>query len=784
MLSIKSAYDYQVIIGLIILLWSVGSSKGEHNERQVPKLRVLGLFSYQGSDWDGECVIPAARLAKDEINRNDSILPGYMLELIEANSGCDRDLGVREFVKKALYSEQHLPVAIIGTGCSSSTIPIASVAGREDILLPQVSYGAASPFLSFTDSFPYFYRTVPTDEYIEGARISLMQMFNWKRYGIHNTAFGGDNVVWIEHSITALRTGIVQHIMGAEEVYTGEPYQQDSRTTGNSVFETAQLVNDIYTSGMRIGMIYGIQESLISDLLCILYRHNLVYPQIIWMLIDLGTYDRLSTPDCTPEEMRQATEGIIYFGHQYNSTSNGVFDVTNKTFEQYYKSYVNESRKYAEENCPDTNRTETNCTDTNCTDTNCTDTCSNIRNIWSTFTYDAMWALGLALHKAEEKLHNNNSSLANFKLGNSTISGVIIEELARINFTGASGDVSFDKTHKREFLAIAIQQVQSGTLKRIGLYSPSKNSSQLGNLCLDESAFLWSVGSPPADSFPIKTLLAETWVLVLMYLLLTVGILWNNFFLLINFYYQNFPSIKSSSTRLNHLMFAGNNLLLLGGIAVVIKVTDEYEAVVFGTLCQSTWWLFDLGLLLVLIITLLKSWRIYRIFNSFEPGKFLSDNTFIAIATGCIIINAIYHSVFVMVNNTNFVRVKILPSEGFVRQKVMYCQPSNWWGIFYLPHLVMIIILCVLAFAIRKVYDKQFNDAKNIATFFYITALVVTICAGISYAVSPANDVYDKITISLLLDCTAILCIVFTCLLTLFVPKMMPLFKYLYCHRQ
>ncbi|XP_065899901.1 gamma-aminobutyric acid type B receptor subunit 1-like [Dysidea avara] len=764
MLSIKSAYNYQVVTGIIALLWSTDSSTGEHNESKGPAiLRVLGLFSYRGSDWDGEYVIPAARLARDEINRNDSILPGYVLELIEANSGCDRDRGVREFVRNALHST-HQPVAIIGTGCSSSTIPIASVAGREDILLPQVSYGAASPFLSFTDSFPYFYRTVPTDEYIEGARISLMQKFNWKRYGIHNTAFGGDNVVWIDHSITALRAGIEKHITGAEEVYTGEPYQQDSRTTGNSAFENAQLVNDIYTSGMRIGMIYGIQESLISDLLCILYRHNLVYPQIIWMLIDLGTYDQLYSPDCEPEEMRQATEGIIYLGHQYNSTSDGVFDVTNKTFEQYYKSYISESRKYAIER-------EHND--------------SNIGNIWSTFTYDAMWALGLALHKAEEKLHNDNSGLADFTLGNSNISEAIIEELAGINFAGASGNVSFDKTHKREFLAIAIQQVQNGTLKKIGLYSPSNNSSQLGNLSLlNESTFLWSVENPPADSFPIKTLLAETWVVVLMYLLLTVGILWNNFFLLINFHYQNFYSIKSSSARLNHLMFAGNNLLLLGGIMVVIKVTDEYEAVVFGTLCQSTWWLFDLGLLLVLIITLLKSWRIYRIFNSFEPGKFLSDNTFIAITTGCIIINTIHHSVFVMVNNTNFVRVKILPSEGFVRQKVMYCQPSNWWGILYLPHLVMMIILCVLAFAIRKVRNKQFNDAKNIATFFYITALVVPICAGVSYAVSPANDIYDKISVSLLLNCTAILCIVFTCQLTLFVPKMIPLFKHLYCHRQ
>ena len=449
------------------------------------------MFSYRGSDWDGEYVIPAARLARDEINRNDSILPGYALELVEANSGCDRDRGVHEFVRNALHSE-HQPVTILGAGCSSSTIPIASTAGREEVLTPQVSFASTSPFLSFTDSFPYFYRTIPTDEFIEGARISLMQKFNWKRYGIHNTEIGGDDEVWIDHSITTLRTGIQQHIIGAEEVYTGEPYQQIIRNKG---FEKAQLVDEIRTSGMRVGMIYGLQESLISDLLCILYHHNLVYPQIIWMLIDLGTYDQLSSPNCTTEEMRQATEGIIYLGHQCNSTSDGVFDVTNKTFEQYYKSYVEESKKYADDKGHEV---------------------YSVNNYWSTFTYDAMWALGLALHKAEEKLHNNNSSLADFTLGNSNISGTIIKELAGINFAGASGNVSFDKTRKREFLAIAIQQVQNGTLKRIGLYSPSNDSSQLGILSLNESALLWSVENPPLDIFPMKALLAEMWVVVLI----------------------------------------------------------------------------------------------------------------------------------------------------------------------------------------------------------------------------------------------------------------------------
>ena len=44
-------------------------------------------------------------------------LNNYVLELIEANSGCDCDRRVREFVRNALHST-HQPVAVLGTGCS------------------------------------------------------------------------------------------------------------------------------------------------------------------------------------------------------------------------------------------------------------------------------------------------------------------------------------------------------------------------------------------------------------------------------------------------------------------------------------------------------------------------------------------------------------------------------------------------------------------------------------------------------------------------------------------
>jgi len=737
----------------------------------VTALGIVGLFPYRrdSSLWDGEYVIPAARLATDEINHNKSVLPGYKLELIEGDSGCARDSGVREFVRNALHSKQPPPVAILGAGCSSSTIAIASIAGRDDIRLPQLSYGATSPFLSLTSSYPYFYRTVPTDESTSLAIISLVKKFNWKRYGIHNAAAG---TILNEIAVTTLRSGMHLHIESSKEVYFGGT----NRDMGG--FEDQRTFReDLHTSGMRIGMMYGVR-GFIGEMMCYLYKHKFTYPNIVWIVQNnRGNWYNASTDSCTVEEMHQATHGMIHFDYPLRTRNDDdVINVTNKTFKEYYQLYINKSRKYASERGD-----------------NYTD---SLLNAWAAITYDSMWTLGLALHKAEEKLLRFNSTLAQFSLRNQNISKniskTIIEELSKIKFAGASGNVSFDEAHKRPFI-ITIDQVQNGALKRIGLYHPSSNNSVLGKLELYDK-LLWSLSNPPSDVFVTEVLLAQKWAGILMLVFLILGFLWNSFSSLVNFHYQNFHSIKASSPQLNYVIFAGNNLLLLSGVLLVIRTIKEHDMVIFSTLCMTAQWLFDLGLLLVLNTTLLKSWRLYRIFHSFrrKPGKLISDNTFIGLSVGWISINTTYHIVFTLVHNSNIAEEKLLAVEGQHRQKVVYCLLPSLIGLFYVPHFLMAVILCLLVFLIRRAYPKHlkvnavykhFNDAKNIVIFFYATVPIATICLVLSQLLSPANGVYNMVTPSLILDCTAVCCIVFMCQSMLFMPKMLPVFRHLYSHR-
>ena len=752
---------HKALLLFVLLLLIARQSDGED---ELVSLRILGLFPHKNSSWNGEYIIPAARLARDEINKSTDILPGYKLELIVADSMCSRDPGLRAFVENAIgygnIPQSEKIIAVLGPGCSSSSIPIASITGRDEIRIPQLSYGATSVFLSFVHSYPYFYRTVPTDVYTTHARVKLMEAFNWRRYGIHNAGVGDSNQIVTDHSLTSLRIELARHIPDSVEVYTGESRTIISR---DDYRDQLPFTKDMIASRMRIGMLHGTQQN-IEALFCFLYRQKLIYPQIVWIVSHhSGTWYNTGTDDCSAEEIRQATHGVIHLDYQLKVNDDDIITVTNKTFTEYHEDYVIEAREYAIEfNDSDYNKSS--------------DNILSLLNDWATVTYDSMWTLGLALDKAEKSLNGRNLSL--LSENNTVTSATILENLKNISFNGASGQIKFDGEHKRE-MAIAIQQVQYGRLIDIGSYLPGPNSTSLGELNLDESALLWSMDDPPLDDYVIETIFADKWAGILMTLLLVAGFIWNSFSLVVNFRYQHFHSIKASSPPLNYVIFAGNYMLLIAGIVLVIKAVLQDDTIAFSTSCRTHSWLFDLGLLLLLSTTLLKSWRIYRIFHSFsrKHSKTITDNIFIAVIIVLILLNTMYHIVYVLIDDRDLIKEKVLPFENQVRQRIVYCQPWDLWALLYLPHFSMAVALCLLAFSIRKVKLKQFNDAANIAIFFYATTPVAGICTALSVILSPANSDHHLVTASLILECVTICFIVFMCQLTLFMPKMLPLFR-------
>ncbi|OXA58880.1 Gamma-aminobutyric acid type B receptor subunit 2 [Folsomia candida] len=150
-------------------------------------LTILGLFEFNYITKtplglrrrdNGESERAAAQMALDDVNGNDKILSGYKLVQITNDTQCDPGTGVDAFFH-ALYSQKNSTkiIALLGTACDEVTERVSKVATHQRIV--QVSFGSTSPSLSDRSEFPFFYRTVaPVSSHSE-AIIELISHFNW-----------------------------------------------------------------------------------------------------------------------------------------------------------------------------------------------------------------------------------------------------------------------------------------------------------------------------------------------------------------------------------------------------------------------------------------------------------------------------------------------------------------------------------------------------------------------------------------------------------------------------
>uniref|UniRef100_A0A8I3RTN8 Gamma-aminobutyric acid type B receptor subunit 2 n=2 Tax=Canis lupus familiaris TaxID=9615 RepID=A0A8I3RTN8_CANLF len=146
-----------------------------------PPLSIMGLMPLtkevaKGSIGRG--VLPAVELAIEQI-RNESLLRPYFLDLRLYDTECDNAKGLKAFYDAIKYGPNHLMV--FGGVCPSVTSIIAeSLQGWN---LVQLSFAATTPVLADKKKYPYFFRTVPSDNAVNPAILKLLKHYQWKRVG-------------------------------------------------------------------------------------------------------------------------------------------------------------------------------------------------------------------------------------------------------------------------------------------------------------------------------------------------------------------------------------------------------------------------------------------------------------------------------------------------------------------------------------------------------------------------------------------------------------------------
>ena len=117
-----------------------------------PVLSLLNVLPYPDkrpfAAWDGGLeLIPAGRLAVEQINANPDVLPNHRLELIDIESeACGLTLVTEGLVNsyRHLVDPHSTVVGMVGLFCSSVTNVIAAIGGYPNIALLEIA-GSTSP---------------------------------------------------------------------------------------------------------------------------------------------------------------------------------------------------------------------------------------------------------------------------------------------------------------------------------------------------------------------------------------------------------------------------------------------------------------------------------------------------------------------------------------------------------------------------------------------------------------------------------------------------------------
>ena len=265
-----TALKLQVFTVLATLVLTTVSSKNR-------TINILTLLPYPDTlfnpSWrDGPQVSVALEIAKENINKQTGILPGYQIELIRGDSGCEYTTKAYEAIVSNVYSSSTGVVGIIGPGCSSASIAMTTLSSRKELSLITV-HGGGSPILSDRTQRPYALGTLGSSEAFAIVGIHIMQKHNWRRVGI---LFEEARVFY---STTVKRIG--------------EIFSELNSTLDTTAVLTIGFVFPVYDSFIPLNVIVdeGLRVNLLltsvpttQRIVCLAFHRGMVYPKYQWVI--------------------------------------------------------------------------------------------------------------------------------------------------------------------------------------------------------------------------------------------------------------------------------------------------------------------------------------------------------------------------------------------------------------------------------------------------------------------------------------------------------------------
>ena len=738
-------YLLKLVIATVLVLRAQCSSQrccnsqGSDRETDIKTIYMIlmvpypdphGRESLEASFDDGHNISPAAYLAVDQINDRTDILKGYKLDLIRSDGGCNVEQRMVESFAKYFYYRTVPAAGIIGLTCYQSSERIVDLTTNKRAGILSLPYFKLPSFRNQPNAFGIIDTELCTgDLYFE-----LIQKNKWK----HVAVLYDNNKEGFEQLLEKLNDKPDFDI-----AYTAE------------LSEDVIPLEGLRGSFARVILVIA-SPNLYCMLFCLAYHRQMIYPDYQWIFEysneqyseTLFNYNGVKY-HCSTEQIHRALEGGLYFFERFTPLDQEKVIFSGFNFTQFLNHYYAQADTYA--NMYNVSSTPT---------------------IWGDPAYDATWALALALNSSLDELEHRNIAFTEKDLSRQQeITEIIRSHMMDVDFEGVTGQINFDKfnvtrcpTNKTSYL---MQFTGNGSTEKIGTY-------EFGELQLNVTFPDYNI---QFEYSHLSAGIALPYiVLTLIALLLTIPVQ------IVNVVFRKHKSIKASSHKLNHIIFVGCYLVILGIVLHTFGQMLILSLPAHSVLCNLIPCCYNIGLTLILATVCIKTWRLYAIFTSKGIPKkktLLKDKVVVAIIGLLVSVEVVVNIVWMAIAPLRATENSQLVSEdGAIPTVVSDISCHSDWTVLYLLILSFykgLILFLSLVFAIlsRKIHLKEF-ETKNVIVLVYLLSVLFTIGVP-AYLIVVLES--DSASAHFLILITCLILTVYICLAVLFLPPILPIIR-------
>ncbi len=716
-----------IAIYLLLQVFIVNSDSSRKVLQLVAMVSVPTESSHIAQDWErGLEILPGARVAVEEVNRNTDILPGYQLELVELiTEGCSRDLALVQLIQHLHYDVDNSTVGVVGPLCNEATELIATIASHPEFSLVQI---AAAPSLIVMDrnAFPYLFQMLPlSNAYIDTA-FELMRLFGWNKVAVLCSLLEQDE--YDCRTAEAFEKKAIKE--GVEIVF------YDTIVSG----AVSSVLNYLWESGANIIFAF-VLPSTANKLICTAYELGLKWPDYAWILPGING-EKLSV--CAADNVTTAvtTEGAITLEIDntplYDTVQGASRESDDKAF---YSAYIKELNSTQQD---------------------------FKLNAYAPVFYNSVRAFALALNKS---FPNHTIGPKTPHRSKSYVARKITDDISSLSFQGVFGDVEFDSDQKQIHIAVQAKQIRGGNSTCISRYNPVNrtitiiDASLFGDFPDDELDEVYKLRLFPLDLF--------------MAIVVSFCIVFTTVMFLLYVRYHGEPEIKATSTTITLFMFLGCYLQLFSVLTniVIRNAYIAHSATERAFLCNVDVWMGALGLILVLATLFARTLRVYRVFTYFgKTGWLCSDGALCALILCFVLVDVFLLALWTSVDAYHLVDAATYNQKGtppsYELVQVCKCEYLGLWGGLLFGYSSFILIaLLIVAVKTRKIRRENFKDTKkvNILLVSYVVTRAITLSIWVIFKNSSPTVSTSAVLVAFIL--TALFCQVF-----LFLPKTFPPF--------